>query len=175
MVRLSCFCIFACCALLAQQWTQILVVSRIGSSDIKDKSQLMESRKAVERQMERFKVNYNMIRQPLMICFYASMFPTLWILCLQVCEKEMKVKAFSKEGLQAPQKDNPQERAKTEMRDKVNQHVEQLETQVAISLCYMHVFSLSCVVRGCLSCYHNMMQNLQRQRLSLSPCTVCKA
>lgn len=42
----------------------------------------------------------------------------------------MKVKAFSKEGLQAPQKDNPQERAKTEMRDKVNQHVEHLETQV---------------------------------------------
>lgn len=51
---------------------------------------------------------------------------------VQVCEKEMKVKAFSKEGLQAPQKDNPQERAKTEMRDKVNQHVEHLETQVQV-------------------------------------------
>ena len=45
----------------------------------------------------------------------------------------MKIKAFSKEGLQAPQKDNPQERAKTEMRDKINGHVEQLETQVGIS------------------------------------------
>lgn len=74
----------------------------IGSSDIKDKSQLMEARKSVEREMERFKV----------------------------CEKEMKIKAFSKEGLQAPQKDNPQERAKTEMRDNVNKQVEQLETQV---------------------------------------------
>ena len=30
--------------------------NRIGSSDIKDKSQLMEARKSVERQMERFKV-----------------------------------------------------------------------------------------------------------------------
>ena len=49
---------------------------------------------------------------------------------MQVCEKEMKIKAFSKEGLQAPQKDNPQERAKTEMRDKINGQVEQLETQV---------------------------------------------
>lgn len=58
---------------------------------------------------------------------------------MQVCEKEMKVKAFSKEGLQAPQKDNPQERAKTEMRDKVNQHVEHLETQVWPLLHYMHV------------------------------------
>lgn len=51
---------------------------------------------------------------------------------IQVCEKEMKVKAFSKEGLQAPQKDNPQERAKSEMRDKLNGQVEQLETQVSI-------------------------------------------
>lgn len=42
----------------------------------------------------------------------------------------MKIKAFSKEGLQAPQKDNPQERAKTEMRDNINKQVEQLETQV---------------------------------------------
>lgn len=30
---------------------------RISSSDIKDKSQLMEARKSVERQMERFKVH----------------------------------------------------------------------------------------------------------------------
>ena len=54
---------------------------------------------------------------------------------LQVCEKEMKIKAFSKEGLQAPHKDNPQERAKAEMRDSVNKHVEQLETQVQYSHC----------------------------------------
>ena len=33
--------------------------NRIGSSDIKDKSQLMEARKSVERQMERFKVMVN--------------------------------------------------------------------------------------------------------------------
>ena len=69
---------------------------------------------------------------------------------MQVCEKEMKVKAFSKEGLQAPQKDNPQERAKTEMRDKVNQHVEQLETQVAILMAHTHVVELSLVVGDCM-------------------------
>lgn len=46
----------------------------------------------------------------------------------------MKIKAFSKEGLQAPHKDNPQERAKAEMRDSVNKHVEQLETQVPLLL-----------------------------------------
>lgn len=33
-----------------------LLPYRISSSDIKDKSQLMEARKSVERQMERFKV-----------------------------------------------------------------------------------------------------------------------
>lgn len=62
----------------------------------------------------------------------------------------MKVKAFSKEGLQAPQKDNPQERAKTEMRDKVNQHVEQLETQVANLLKDMHALSPSLVRVDCI-------------------------
>lgn len=92
----------------------------------------MESRKAVERQMERFKVKYHMIGQFLLILSCARASCNLGVSCVQVCEKEMKVKAFSKEGLQAPQKDNPQERAKTEMRDKVNQHVEQLETQVAM-------------------------------------------
>lgn len=62
----------------------------------------------------------------------------------------MKVKAFSKEGLQAPQKDNPQERAKTEMRDKVNQHVEQLETQVATLLEHMHAFAPSLGLGDCI-------------------------
>lgn len=53
----------------------------------------------------------------------------------------MKIKAFSKEGLQAPHKDNPQERAKAEMRDSVNKHVEQLETQVTAVACQ---FALHC-------------------------------
>lgn len=47
-----------------------LAVDRIGSSDIKDKSQLMESRKAVERQMERFKVNCHMLRHLLVYLPY---------------------------------------------------------------------------------------------------------
>ena len=46
----------------AQWWHSCLAIDRIGSSDIKDKSQLMESRKAVERQMERFKVNCYLTR-----------------------------------------------------------------------------------------------------------------
>ena len=62
----------------------------------------------------------------------------------------MKVKAFSKEGLQAPQKDNPQERAKTEMRDKVNQHVEQLETQVATLLEHTFAFKSPLMVGDCV-------------------------
>ena len=45
--------------------------ARIASAEIKDKSDLMEARKEIERRMERFKV----------------------------CEKEAKTKAFSKEGL----------------------------------------------------------------------------
>ena len=40
--------------LVSLAWHHML--HRIGSSDIKDKSQLMEARKSVEREMERFKV-----------------------------------------------------------------------------------------------------------------------
>lgn len=69
-------------------------------------------------------------------------------ICFQVCEKEMKIKAFSKEGLQAPQKDNPQERAKTEMRDNVNKQVEQLETQARTwqSACQAHFDICTCLL-----------------------------
>lgn len=54
-----------------------LAVDRIGSSDIKDKSQLMESRKAVERQMERFKVKCHMPRHLLTYLPHDCVFPSL--------------------------------------------------------------------------------------------------
>ncbi len=75
---------------------------------------------------------------------------------MQVCEKEMKIKAFSKEGLQAPQKDNPQERAKTEMRDNINKQVEQLETQVQLHQSISHSLLSSDCHRLCTAdpCCH---------------------
>ncbi|KAG8468843.1 hypothetical protein KFE25_007361 [Diacronema lutheri] len=53
----------------------------IAKSDIKDKRPLMDARKAIESEMERFKV----------------------------CEKEFKTKAFSKEGLGQARKEDPKE------------------------------------------------------------------
>jgi len=63
------------------------------SSDVRDKSDLLEARREIERRMEAFKV----------------------------CEKEAKTKAYSKEGLQAAAaRLDPKERAKQEMRDWLN-------------------------------------------------------
>ena len=75
---------------------------RISGTDIKDKSDLMKARKDVERQMERFKV----------------------------CEKEMKTKAFSKEGLGQAAKLDPREKARNEMRDWINETVDKLTAEV---------------------------------------------
>jgi CCR4-NOT transcriptional regulation complex NOT5 subunit len=75
---------------------------RISGTDIKDKSDLMKARKDVERQMERFKV----------------------------CEKEMKTKAFSKEGLGQAAKLDPREKARNDMRDWINETVDKLTAEV---------------------------------------------
>ena len=72
------------------------------SSEIKDKKQLMDSRKLIEREMERFKV----------------------------CEKETKTKAFSKEGLGQQPKTDPRERARNEAREWLNRVVDDLNTQL---------------------------------------------
>eukprot|EP00976_Prorocentrum_cordatum_P113095 1195645-Prorocentrum_minimum.AAC.6 len=72
------------------------------NSDIKDKKQLLDARKLIEREMERFKV----------------------------CEKETKTKAFSKEGLGQQPKTDPKERARGETRDWLNHTVDELNTQV---------------------------------------------
>ena len=85
-----------------------LVLScRLGGSDIKDKCSLLEARKAVERQMERFKV----------------------------CEKETKTKMFSKEGLALAQKQDPKEKARNEMRDWINTTVATLTEQASLMIC----------------------------------------
>ncbi|XP_074561463.1 uncharacterized protein LOC141817727 isoform X1 [Curcuma longa] len=81
----------------------------IQSSEIKDKKvsasyeqALMDARKLIEREMERFKV----------------------------CEKETKTKAFSKEGLGQQPKTDPKEKAKSETRDWLNNVVGDLESQI---------------------------------------------
>ncbi|XP_058212350.1 uncharacterized protein LOC131324410 isoform X2 [Rhododendron vialii] len=74
----------------------------IQSSEIKDKKALMDARKLIEREMERFKI----------------------------CEKETKTKAFSKEGLGQQPKTDPREKAKSETRDWLNNVVGELESQI---------------------------------------------
>lgn len=81
----------------------------IQSSEIKDKKvsasyeqALMDARKQIEREMERFKI----------------------------CEKETKTKAFSKEGLGQQPKTDPKEKAKSETRDWLNNGVSELENQI---------------------------------------------
>ncbi|KAI7756271.1 hypothetical protein M8C21_033369 [Ambrosia artemisiifolia] len=63
---------------------------------------LVDARKLIEREMERFKI----------------------------CEKETKTKAFSKEGLGQQPKTDPKEKAKSETRDWLNNTVSELESQI---------------------------------------------
>ncbi|CCG83053.1 Putative uncharacterized protein [Taphrina deformans PYCC 5710] len=72
------------------------------SNDIKDKRPLLEHRRLIEVQMEKFKA----------------------------CEKEIKTKQFSKEGLSAVAKLDPKEREKIEMGQWISQSVDELERQV---------------------------------------------
>ncbi|GAA5887926.1 hypothetical protein JCM6882_000804 [Rhodosporidiobolus microsporus] len=74
----------------------------MASNDIKDKQPLIDNRKLIETQMERFKA----------------------------CEKEMKTKAFSKEGLSAAAKLDPKEQQKLEMCQWIQTMVEELGRQV---------------------------------------------
>ncbi|GJN90897.1 hypothetical protein Rhopal_003911-T1 [Rhodotorula paludigena] len=74
----------------------------MASNDIKDKQPLIDNRKLIETQMERFKA----------------------------CEKEMKTKAFSKEGLNAATKLDPKEKEKLEMCQWIQSMVEELGRQV---------------------------------------------
>ncbi|KAK2466413.1 hypothetical protein APHAL10511_002055 [Amanita phalloides] len=74
----------------------------VASNDIKDKSQLLDNRRLIETQMERFKA----------------------------CEKEMKTKAFSKEGLIQAAKLDPKEQEKEDAMQWLQTQVEELQMQV---------------------------------------------
>ncbi|KAK9477314.1 Not1 N-terminal domain, CCR4-Not complex component-domain-containing protein [Lipomyces japonicus] len=74
----------------------------MGSNDIKDKKSLSDQRKLIETQMERFKA----------------------------CEKEMKTKAYSKEGLTASLKLDPREKEKQEMANFITSMLDDLDRQV---------------------------------------------
>ncbi|KAM0333236.1 hypothetical protein ACHAQA_001896 [Verticillium albo-atrum] len=72
------------------------------SNDIKDKGPLLDHRKLIETQMERFKA----------------------------VEKAMKTKAYSKEGLASSQKLDPAEQARAEAGEFLGNQVEELELQI---------------------------------------------
>lgn len=72
------------------------------SGDIKDKRALLENRKLIEVQMEKFKVT----------------------------EREMKTKQYSKEGLSAKEKLDPHEVAKMDMSNWITASIDKLNTQI---------------------------------------------
>lgn len=74
----------------------------LGNGDIKDKTALLENRRLIETQMERFKA----------------------------LEKETKMKAFSKEGLIAQSKLDPAEKAKRDMIDWIGSTTDELSRQI---------------------------------------------
>ncbi|CAL1702167.1 unnamed protein product [Somion occarium] len=74
----------------------------VASNDIKDKSALLDNRRLIETQMEKFKA----------------------------CEKEMKTKAFSKEGLIQSAKLDPKAQEKLEITHWLQSQVEELQMQV---------------------------------------------
>ncbi|KAH8551471.1 Not1 N-terminal domain, CCR4-Not complex component-domain-containing protein [Umbelopsis sp. PMI_123] len=78
------------------------IKSWLQSSEIKDKRALMDNRKLIEQQMERFKA----------------------------IEKEMKTKAFSKEGLMQMSRMDPKEKEKMETCDWVSSMVDEIARQL---------------------------------------------
>lgn len=75
------------------------------SNEIKDKKPLLDNRRLIEMQMERFKA----------------------------AEKEMKTKAFSKEGLIAASRLGPEEKAKVEMSQWLASMVDELSRQIEVA------------------------------------------
>ena len=75
------------------------------SNEIKDKKPLLDNRRLIETQMERFKA----------------------------AEKEMKTKAFSKEGLIAASRLGPEEKAKVEMSQWLTSMVDELSRQIEVA------------------------------------------
>lgn len=73
----------------------------LGGNEVKDKSDLLDARRDIERRMEAYKA----------------------------CERESKTKSYSREGLQAARLD-PKERAKQEARDWLNTTVDDMKIQI---------------------------------------------
>lgn len=90
------------------------------SNDIKDKTQLLENRRLIEMQMERFKA----------------------------LEKEMKTKAFSKEGLQAATRLDPAARQKLEARHALEEFVDALSRQIETSEAEIETLQASAAAGG---------------------------
>ncbi|XP_042212879.1 CCR4-NOT transcription complex subunit 3-like isoform X3 [Homarus americanus] len=78
------------------------IKSWLASGEIKDKSQLLENRKLIETQMERFKV----------------------------VERETKTKAYSKEGLGAAQNKDPAQREREEVNNWLSSSIDTLNIQM---------------------------------------------
>jgi len=74
----------------------------LSSNEIKDKRLLTENRRLIEQQMEKFKA----------------------------CEKELKTKAYSKEGLQLANKIDPQEKEKVDVCNFITSQVDALNSQI---------------------------------------------
>lgn len=97
----------------------------MASSDVKDKQPLIDNRKLIET--VRFPVLL-----PLRFCSDADL---IFVALQQMekfkaCEKEMKTKAFSKEGLSAAMKLDPKEQQKLELCQWIQTMVEELSRQV---------------------------------------------
>ncbi len=96
-------------------------VTRISGADIKDKTPLMDARRAIEREMERFKL----------------------------CEKEAKMQQFSKAALGLADKLDPREQAKAEARDWINTTVDSLNASVGTKttrcLTRLHSLHVKCL------------------------------
>ncbi|KAL7747193.1 general negative regulator of transcription subunit 5 [Sorochytrium milnesiophthora] len=84
------------------QRTRDQIKTWLGLSEIKDKRALLDNRKLIETQMERFKA----------------------------IEKELKTKAFSKEGLGLPNKVDPEQARREAAVDWINEVVEKIMVQV---------------------------------------------
>ncbi|PVV00365.1 hypothetical protein BB560_005258 [Smittium megazygosporum] len=80
------------------------IKSWIQNSDIKDKQDLIHHRKLIEKQMERFKA----------------------------IEKEMKTKAYSKEGLSQSAKMDPREKQKLDILNWLSEMIDKLTTQIDV-------------------------------------------
>ncbi|PVU97430.1 hypothetical protein BB561_000534 [Smittium simulii] len=80
------------------------IKSWIQSSEVKEKSELIHHRKLIEKQMERFKA----------------------------IEKEMKTKAYSKEGLSQSTKLDPREKQKQEIVNWLTEMIDKLSTQIDV-------------------------------------------